>query len=113
VLSDRRFACGRVLAVGSGTTYGSRSRFLAGLLDWVGAEPPSVESIAGALLLEAGYAHIATIAYDGGAVLGERSLESDGLALRPMYERTGAVRLSGPTGASSPVTRLGAGSGVA
>jgi len=80
VLSDRRFACGRVLAVGSGTTYGSRSRFLAGLLDWVGAEPPAVESIAGALLLEAGYAHIATIAYDGGEVLGERSLESDGLA---------------------------------
>jgi hypothetical protein len=45
-LSRRRFACERVLAVGSGTTSGGRSRFLAGLLDWVGAGPASVDSIA-------------------------------------------------------------------
>jgi hypothetical protein len=78
-LSDGRFACGRVLGVDRDAEYGRRTRFIAGLLDWVGPEPPSAESIAGAPLLEAGHAHIATISDEGGALLGERPLESDGL----------------------------------
>ena len=78
-LSDGRFACGRVLRVDRDAAYGRRTTFIAGLLDWVGSEPPTAESIAGAPLLEAGHAHIATISEEGGTVLGARALESDGL----------------------------------
>jgi Immunity protein 26 len=80
-LRDGRFGCGRVLRVDRGSGSGARTRFLAGLLDWVGREPPTAESIAGAALLEAGYAHVRSIAYGGGAVLGERPLEADLLQL--------------------------------
>ena len=80
-LSDGRFACGRVLAIDVDKTYGARSSFVAGLLDWVGPEPPTAQNIAGAPLLEIGNAHVKVIEQNGGAVLGERPLEADGIAL--------------------------------
>jgi hypothetical protein len=48
-------------------------------MDWVGTDPPNAESIAGATLLGVGHAHIDAISGDGGAILGERPLEADGL----------------------------------
>lgn len=54
---------------------------MAGLLDWVGAESPTAESIAGASLLVVGHAHIDAITSDGGAILGERPLGVDGLTV--------------------------------
>jgi len=80
-LSDGRFACGRVLAIDVNKAYGARSSFVAGLLDWVGREAPNAESIAGAPLLEVGNAHVRAIERSGGAVLGERPLEADGIAV--------------------------------
>ena len=78
-LSDGRFGCGRVLGADREPGYGARTWFVAGLLDWIGAESPTAESIAGASLLEVGHAHIDVISSDG-AILGERPLEADGLA---------------------------------
>ena len=49
-LSDGRFACGRVIAIDRRARYGSRTMFLAGLLDRVGESPPTSDSIAGAAL---------------------------------------------------------------
>ena len=43
------------------------------MLDWVGAAPPSSESIAAAPLLEVGHAHLDVITSEGGAILGETS----------------------------------------
>ena len=80
-LSDGRFACGRVLAIDVDKAYGGRSTFVAGLMDWVGRDPPNAQNIAGAPLLEVGSAHIGVIQESGSAVLGERPLEADGLAL--------------------------------
>jgi len=74
-----------VLDVDRGPGYGSRTCFLAGLLDWVGDEPPTAESIAGTTLLEVGHAHIDAISGEGGAILGERPLEADGLTV-PEHE---------------------------
>jgi hypothetical protein len=74
-----------VLDVDRGPGYGSRTGFLAGLLDWIGADPPTAESIAGAALLEVGHAHIDAISDEGGAILGERPLEADGLTV-PEHE---------------------------
>lgn len=73
-LSDGRFGCGRVLNVDRAPGYGSRTWFLGAVLDWVDAEPPTAESIAGAPVLEVGHAHIDVITSDGGAVLGEAPL---------------------------------------
>ena len=58
-LSDGRFACGRVLdAPKSGDLHvpANSRMFLAGLLNWAGSQPPTVESIAGASLIEQGFA---------------------------------------------------------
>jgi hypothetical protein len=55
---------------------GTRTWFVAALHDWVGDEPPTAESIAGAGVLEVGYAHIDVITSDdGGALLGEAPLD--------------------------------------
>ena len=76
-LADGRFGCGRVLEVDPQ----NRVRFLAGLMDWCGNAQPTPESIAGSSLAELGKAHIKTIAHTGGAILGHRPLEADGVAL--------------------------------
>jgi hypothetical protein len=50
------------------------------LLDWIGAELPTAESIAGAGLLESGHAHVDAIS-ENGPILGERPLEADNLTV--------------------------------
>ena len=78
-LSDGRFGCGRVLRVDRNKAYGSRTTFVGAVLDWVGSAPPTPDDIAGAAVLEVGSAHVRVIADRGGAVLGERPLEADGI----------------------------------
>lgn len=81
-LSDGRFACGRVLSVprdADAFVPASTRLFLAGLLDWVGEEPPSAENIAGSTLLRQGFAHVRTVRETGGSVLGYRALDLDGI----------------------------------
>jgi hypothetical protein len=81
-LSDGRFACGRVLALREPGAHRARTWFVAGLMDWVGAEPPTGEAIAGAPVLEHGHAHIRSIAGSEGGILGQRPLVLDGLDRR-------------------------------
>jgi hypothetical protein len=69
------------------------------LLDWVGAGPPTVDSIAGARLLEFGHAHVDAIS-ENGPVLGVRSLEADGLTV-PVLDKVMSY-----WGAGYPKTRL-------
>ena len=76
-LRDGRFGCGRVL----GVVPRGRTWFIGALLDWVGDAPPTAEAIAGAPVLEVGNAHIRTIGFDGGAILGERPLDADGIVV--------------------------------
>jgi hypothetical protein len=79
-LSDGRFACGRVLRVDREVkTYGARAMFVGALLDWVGTEPPTSDAIAGRSVLQVCRAYVRTISEPGGAVLGERPLELDGI----------------------------------
>ena len=76
-LSNRRYACGRVLQLDPA---GKNQRaFIAGLLDWCGNSPPAFESIAGAALLDHGEVHIKTIAESGCEIIGVRPLEIDGI----------------------------------
>jgi hypothetical protein len=58
---------------------GSRTLFLAGVLEWSGEVPPTSASIAGARTLGQGQAHIVTIQRSGGQILGNRPLELDGI----------------------------------
>jgi len=79
-LPDGRFACGRVITLRPKEDGKVDLRqFLAGLLDWVGTQPPTSESIAGRRTLEQGGAHIKTILATGGSILGHRPLASDGI----------------------------------
>jgi hypothetical protein len=81
-LSDGGFACGRVLDVPREPDLHvtvARTMFLAGLLDWVGDAPPMAASIEGASLLAQGFAHIKAITTTGGAILGWRDLDADGI----------------------------------
>jgi hypothetical protein len=75
-LSDGTFGAGRVIEVEPA----SRQSFLAGVLDWHGASPPTTDDIAGAACLAQGVAHTNSIVQAGGVLLGLRPLESDGIA---------------------------------
>ena len=102
-MSDGRFACGRVLRVDRDRDFGARTMFVAAVLDWVGAEPPTSESIAGAPVLAVGVAHVQVIGDNKGTVLGERALELDGIDVPAEVDGTGArgIRWLVPSGASS------------
>jgi hypothetical protein len=75
-LSDGTFACGRVI---QSAPTGTRTMFLAGLLNWHGDVAPTSETIAGASCLAQGQAHLKTILETGGNILGQRPLELDGI----------------------------------
>jgi hypothetical protein len=90
-LSDGRYGCGRVMAV---PAFGAKDRvgFVAGLAGWIGPEPPTEATIAGAPVLLQAKAHFETISKTGGSVLGIRPLELDGLvAIDPHDYRVGSV----------------------
>jgi len=50
---------------------------VVGLLDWCEPHLPTPESIAGAVVLKFGAAHIKTVGETGGQILGNRPLEDD------------------------------------
>ena len=81
-----RFACGRVMVPTS--RIGPRVGFVAGLMEWVGDEPPSAAALAGARVVDQGHAHIRTILHTGGEVLGCRELLDEGLRADPDPEST-------------------------
>jgi hypothetical protein len=78
-LADGRFGCGRVLRVERERRIGGRTRFIGAILDWVGDSLPSAEAIAGSAVLAVGNAHVRLISFGGGAILGERPLDADGI----------------------------------
>jgi hypothetical protein len=78
-LDSGKFGCGRVIEIGARGRPGSRVMFLAGLQDWIGSTPPTAEAIAGTRVLEQAEAHVVMIRETGGAVLGHRPLEADGI----------------------------------
>ncbi len=60
-------------------------------MDWIGVEPPTYDSLAGGAVVAQAKAHFEAITNTGGAVLGLRPLELDGLmAVIPGYA-VGAV----------------------
>jgi hypothetical protein len=76
-LENGKFACGRVIEIEPG----SRTGFLAGLMDWIGDEPPTAEKLNGCKTLVQGNVHIKTIhetALDG-CISGHRPLDLDGI----------------------------------
>lgn len=87
-LSSDRYACGRVIELPSKKGIGSRTMFLAGLMDWHGPKPPISEDLIGCQTLLQGAAHLMTIHETGleGKISGYRSLELDGI--RPEYFRS-------------------------
>jgi hypothetical protein len=78
-LSNGRFACGRVIQLlPESTKYpGSTKIFLAGLMDWIGNEPPTEQTIAGHKTTAQAAAHIVTILDNGGKIDGWRDLSLD------------------------------------
>lgn len=89
-LSDGRFGCGRVMAVPG---FGPKDRIglFAGLMDWVDSQSPTYESIAGAPIVEQARTRFEAITKTGGAVLGLRPLELDGLLAEIPGYAVGAV----------------------
>jgi hypothetical protein len=53
--------------------------FLAGLMDWSGADLPDAEAIENCGIVEQGCVHIKTITANRGQILGFRPLDADGL----------------------------------
>jgi len=96
-LSDGTIGCGRVLGFPSKESplapTGTKI-FLAGLMDWKGAGPPTAESIGGSKVIAQGWAHIKAILDSGGQILGHRELDpvADGLAEnREVSHRGGGI----------------------
>jgi hypothetical protein len=77
-LSAGRFSPGRVLAV---PAFGPRDRpgVVIGLVDWVGSQPPGDADIGDRGMLVQAKSRYEAISKTGGAVLGWRDLELDGI----------------------------------
>src|SRR5688500_10547897 len=73
-LAGGGFACGRVLQLRSEGGKRDRRTFLAGLMDWSDADPPTAEALAGGGVIEQGSVHVRTIGENAGEVLGFRDL---------------------------------------
>ena len=78
-LGEGRYGCGRVVALKPSQGTGSRSMFLAALLDWIGGSQPTSEAIAGRRAIAQGQVHLRCVHETGGLVLGNRPLEYDGI----------------------------------
>ncbi|MFK7885243.1 MAG: hypothetical protein AB8G16_00130 [Gammaproteobacteria bacterium] len=76
-LTNGLYACGRVLQLKYENGSRNTRQFLAALMDWCGAEPPSTDELAGAGILASGQTHVKTIAHSGSEILGLRELEAD------------------------------------
>lgn len=75
-----KYACGRVIELPpKGYGLGERVHFLVGLMDWLGNDLPTSESIVGHKILDQGVAHLKTIWKNGEKILGCRLLEIDNL----------------------------------
>ena len=94
-LSDRRWACGRVLAVKTQSDAyfpGNSRTFLAALMYWQGDQPSATEAIAGRQVLAQGWAHVSSIQLNGQMILGRRDLGLDGIrGLREVTHRGGGT----------------------
>jgi len=82
---DGSYAAGIVLQNAPVDHPGHTRMFLAGLLDWTGDAPPSVEQLVGVKLVRQGFAHIFTIVKNGGMVRG--CIDLDDAGLEPMLTR--------------------------
>jgi hypothetical protein len=78
-LADGRFAAGRVMAVPAFGEKDTRG-FVAGLIDWIGAAPPDADALAGRPVVAQGQTRVEAVTNTGGAILGHRPLELDGIA---------------------------------
>lgn len=87
-LSSGKYACGRVIQLPSKKGIGSRTTFLAGLMDWQGSLPPVAKDLIGCQTLYQGAVAIITIHKTGleGKISGYRPLELDGIG--PDYFRS-------------------------
>ncbi len=72
-LSDGRFACVRVERFLPKGEPGATVHFVAALMDWVGDDAPTPETIAGAGVLEYGHVHIDVLATAGAHFAGHRA----------------------------------------
>lgn len=59
-LSSGKYACGRVIELMPKGEIGSRTSFLAGLIDWVGENPPLADDLIGCKTIKQGSVHIKT-----------------------------------------------------
>jgi len=78
-LAGGKFGCGRVIALKRKGSTGSRVMFLGGLLDWIGTASPSAAAIAGCRTVAQAQMHLRSIWETGGALLGHRPLDDDGI----------------------------------
>ena len=78
-LAGGGFACGRVIQLRWDGGKRDPRVFLAGLMDWSDAEPPTAEALVGCGVLRQGSVHVKTIGENAGEVLGFRDLAADGI----------------------------------
>ena len=78
-LAGGGYACGRVIQLRLDGGRRDPRLFLAGLMDWSGADPPTSEALAGCSVIEQGSVHVKTIGENAGEVLGFRDLALDGI----------------------------------
>lgn len=75
-LTNGKYGCGVVLHLLKSGNKKEQRLFHAGLLDWVGDNPPTKEVISDRAIIESGAAHIKAITKIGGQVLGKTKLPS-------------------------------------
>jgi hypothetical protein len=89
-VSTGRYAAGRVMVAKVLPTE-HRIFIVNGLMDWSGDQPPTQDDLAGRAVLHQAISGFEAITKNGGAILGERPLELDGLVPMPMTGRVGEI----------------------
>jgi hypothetical protein len=74
-----RYACGRVIQLAGDRLVSPMRAFFGGLHDWLDDAPPTSSDLAGQSMVAWGVMHIKAITETGGEILGNRSLELDGI----------------------------------
>ena len=109
LLVDGTIAVGRVIELPSKGGIGSRSSFLAGLMDWRGENPPVPDELAGSQVLEQGVMGIAAFKFNSWSIIGNRPLDLDDLHPWLFREtQLGPVYVSKGLGPARSITVSGA-----
>jgi hypothetical protein len=74
-LAGKSFGAGCVVGLHTSNGKPSARMFIAGVIEWVGKQPPTSADLTGCRLVECAFAHLKVVTESGGSILGTAQLQ--------------------------------------